>query len=272
MTAQSEPSRDPAIRAFAIALGAFRVKAGLGKKELADKLGYTPAYVSQVEAAKNTPSVKFAEDLDTLFGTEAFTDLQQNIMDARANGLLPPGFADYVEHESRASLMYVFEFGVIKGIFQTYDYAYEVLKSGRRAEEVEQLASGRMERKKIFERDDPPQIVAVFDEGVIRRTVGGRELMREQIAHLIEMSGMPNVTMHIVPPGKGAYPGVMGAFTILRFDDGPDMVYTEGYLGGSITGNATNVRGHTVHFDLIRGAAMSADESLEFLHMAREDL
>ncbi|GAA2719273.1 helix-turn-helix transcriptional regulator [Actinocorallia aurantiaca] len=272
MTAQSEPSKDPAIRAFAITLGAFRVKAGLGKKELAEKLGYTPAYTSQVEAAKNVPSPRFAEDLNTLFGTEAFTELQQNIMDARTNGLLPPGFIDYVDQESRASLMYIFEFGVIKGIFQTYDYACEVLRSGRAAEEVEQLASKRMERQKILARDEPPQIVAVFDEGVIRRTVGGREIMRDQIARLVEISKMPNVTMHIVPPGKGAYPGVMGAFTILRFDDGPDMVYTEGYLGGSITGNAANVRGHTVHFDLIRGVAMSADDSLEFLHAAWEGL
>jgi len=64
----------------------------------------------------------------------------------------------------------------------------------------------------------------------------------------------------------------MGAFAILRFDDGPDMVHTEGYLGGGITGSAANVRGHTVHFDLIRGVAIFADDSLEFLNTDWEGL
>lgn len=272
MTAQSESSRDPAMRAFAITLNAFRIKEGLSKKDLAEKLGYTPSYISQVEASKNAPSVKFSEDLNTLFGTEAFTEHWQNILDARTSGILPPGFTDYVEHESLASFMYVFEFGAIKGIFQTYEYAYEILKSGRSTDEAKQLASKRMDRQEILVRDDPPRIVSVFDESVIRRMVGNEEIMRGQIDRLIEIAEMPNITLQIAPLSKGSYPGIMGAFTILRFDDRPDMVYTEGHVGGSLTEQAASVRGHTMRFDLIRGVAMAVDESLEFLRAVQESL
>ena len=272
MTAQSEPSRDPATRAFSIALVAFRVKAGMSKKELAEKLGYTPAYISQVEATKNMPSVKFAEDLNTLFGTEAFVDLWQNIMDARTNSLLPPGFAEYVEHEARASLIYAFEFSVIKGIFQTHDYAREILRWGRAADEAEQLVCRRMERKDVISRESPPQIVAVFDEVVIRRVFGSGEIMKTQIDHLIEIAEMPNVLLQFVSADKGAYPGINGSFTLMEFDTGPAMVYVEGHAGGTLTEHAVTVREHRLSFNLIRAAAMSADESLLLLREVRERL
>jgi transcriptional regulator with XRE-family HTH domain len=272
VTAQSEPSKEPAIRAFAITLGAFRGKAGLGKKELAEKLGYTPAYVSQVEAAKNTPSMKFAEDLDTLFGTGAFTELQQNMMDARTRVLLPPGFTDYVEREAGASLIYAFEFSVIKGIFQTPDYAREVLRLGRTEDEAERLVCKRMERKGLLTKEPLPQIVAVFDEVAVRRVIGSRAIMKDQIQHLIDIAEMPNVLLQVVAAGKGAYPGVNGSFTLMEFDDAPPTVYVEGHAGGTLTEHPVTVREHRLSFNLIRAAAMSADESLKLLRGAWEDL
>jgi hypothetical protein len=96
--------------------------------------------------------------------------------------------------------------------------------------------------------------------------------MKGQMVRLMEVAEMPNVTMHIVPTGKGFYPGVMGSFTILRFDGEPDMVYTEGRVGGNLTDHTATVRGHTVRFDLIRGAAMAADDSLELLRAVWESL
>ncbi|MEO3785266.1 helix-turn-helix transcriptional regulator [Actinocorallia sp. B10E7] len=272
MTAQSESSREPAIRAFAIALGAFRDKAGMSKKELAEKLGYTPAYVSQIEAAKNVPSAKFAEDLNTLFGTEAFAGLWQNIVDARSSALLPPGFADYVEREACASLIYTFEFSVIKGIFQTHDYAREVLQSGRTMEETEQLVSKRMERKSVISREGAPQIVAVFDEVAIRRVIGSREIMKAQVGHLIEVAEMPNVLLQVVDADQGAYPGINGSFTIMEFDEASAVVYVEGHAGGTLTDNSVAVREHRLSFNLIRAAAMPADESLKLLRTVWESL
>lgn len=271
MPAQPEPIESPTLRAFAVALTGMRGKNP--KNGLAELLGYTPQYIGQIEAFKNYPSRKFAEDLDTFFGTEKmFADLWELLDENRDEVHLPPGFTDYVEREAHASLMYVFEFGVVKGIFQTRDYAHEVLKAGRTADETEQLVARRMDRQRLLAREAPPRIVAVFDEGVIRRVVGNPEIMKAQLTRLIELAEMPNVTFHIVAASKGAYPGLPGAFTILRFDDEADMVYTEGHVGGNLTDHTATVREHTVRFDLIRGVAMSADESLELLRTVLESL
>ncbi|MFL6054216.1 MAG: Scr1 family TA system antitoxin-like transcriptional regulator [Actinoallomurus sp.] len=273
MVARRDPYESPVIRAFAGELKAWRGGAGLSKVELAETLGYTPQLIGQLEAGKNVPSKKFAEDTDTYFTTNGlFVRLWKLINDTRHLAALPPGFSDYVARESEASMMYVFEPSMVKGLFQTPEYAYEVLKAGRTAEEVDQLVAKRMERQEILRRLRPPRIVAVLDEAVIRRMVGGAQVMQGQIGHLIEVAGQPHVTMQIVPSSTGAYPGLMGAFTILGFDDGPDLVYTEGHVGGQLIADWATVREYTLRYDLIRGAAISADDSLKLLYEVLESL
>lgn len=273
MVAQREPYEFPTIRAFAIELKAWRSDAGLSKAELAEELGYTPQLIGQLEAGKNIPSKKFAEDTDTYFATNGlFVRLWKLINDTRHLAALPPGFSDYVAREAEASVMYVFESNVVKGIFQTREYAYEVLKAGRTPDETEQLVTKRMDRQEILGRPKPPRIVAVFDEGAVRRMIGGREVMRGQIGRLIEVAQQPHVTLQIVPSSTGAYAGLPGAFTILGFDDGPDLVYTEGHVGGQMIVDGAAVREYALRYDLIRAAAMSADASLKLLREVLESL
>ncbi|WP_131743051.1 helix-turn-helix domain-containing protein [Actinomadura roseirufa] len=273
MPARRDPYQAPAVRAYAATLKAMRKTAKLSQHGLAEVLGYTSQFVSQVEGCKNLPSRKFSEDLDTYFqADELFVGLWEVIDDTLDTTALPPGFNDFTEREAEASALYIFAAMVIHGLHQTPEYAYEVLKAGRTGEEVQNLVSKRMDRQQLLTRDDPPQIVAVFDEGVIRRVVGTREIIKDQLARLIEIAEMPNVTFHLVSSEKGSYAGLPGAFTILRFNDAPDMVYTEGHIGGNLTDHVATVWGHTVRFDLIRGAAMPADESLELLRSTWENL
>ncbi|GAA4614147.1 helix-turn-helix transcriptional regulator [Actinoallomurus liliacearum] len=273
MVARRDPYESPAIRAFAAELEAWRCDAGLSKVELAETLGYTPQLIGQLEAGKNIPSKKFAEDTDTYFKTNGlYVRLWKLINDTRHLAALPPGFSDYVARESEASMMHVFEPNMVKGLFQTPEYAYEVLRSGRTEEETEQLVAKRMERQETLRRPAPPRVVAILDEGVIRRVISDPQVMRGQICRLIEEAGQPHVTLQIVPSSAGAYPGLMGAFTILGFDDTPDLVYTEGHVGGQVIADGATVREYALRYDLIRGAAMSADESLKLLHEVLESL
>lgn len=273
MVAQKEPYEFPAILAFAGELMAWRMKAGMSKIELAERLGYSPQLIGQVEGAKNLPSKQLAEDLDTFFETNGlFLRLWKLINDTRRLAVLPRGFPEFVAREAEASTMHVFEPGIITGIFQTPEYAYEVLKAGREREKAEQLAAKRVERQQILARERPPRIVAVFDEMILRRILGGRSVMKGQIEHLIGLADRHNITLQMVPESVGSYAGLMGAFTILGFDDGPDLVYTEGHIGGQFITDAAIVREYALRYDLIRGAAMSADQTLKLLRTTLENL
>ncbi|GAB3280744.1 hypothetical protein GCM10027589_07790 [Actinocorallia lasiicapitis] len=146
------------------------------------------------------------------------------------------------------------------------------MTAGRAPNEIETLVNKRIGRQGILVGDAAPRIVAIFDEMVIRRMIGGPEDMKEQITRVMEIAEMPNVTLHVVPTGRRAHAGLSGSFTMLRTVGAPEMVYTEGYVGGTITDHPPTVETFRLSFDLIRGAAMSADDSLELLRTALEGL
>jgi transcriptional regulator with XRE-family HTH domain len=267
-------TRDPLISAFGLVLRGHRESSGLSRRQLAEALGCSPQWIEKIETGQKPPSEATAEDFDTYFKTPGglFHAMWTEIKRAGKHLVLPPGFPGFVEREAVATEMQIFETMMVTGLFQTRDYAFEVLKSGRRLEEIEQLVATRLERQQILDRDHPPEIAAVFDENVIRRPIGGQTTMGDQIQQLIDLAGRPNIQLQIVPATTGAYAGLPGAFTLLGFDDGSRAYYVEGHSGGQFVDRPDKVREHALRFSLIRGAAMSADESLKLLYAIRESL
>jgi transcriptional regulator with XRE-family HTH domain len=258
---------------FGDELRAHRELAGLSRPQLAETLGYTPQWIGQIEQHQSVPSEDFAKDCDTFFQTNGtFYRIWQWIKKAVRIKILPPGFSDFLEWESAASKIHIFESMVITGLFQTPEYAYELLKSGRTAEETEQVVATRIERQAVLRGEDPCHIVALFDEGAIRRPIGSAETMREQIRHLIETAELPNVTLQIIPSSRGAYAGLPGAFMIFGLLDDPDVVHVEGHVGTHLIDHADTVSRYEVRFDLIRGVAMCTDDSLALLRSILESL
>ncbi|WP_084265946.1 helix-turn-helix domain-containing protein [Actinomadura macra] len=270
--------RDPGVPSspveyFGAELRAHRESVGLSRPQLAEKLGYTPQWIGQIESGQNGPSEDFAKDCDTCFKTNGtFYRIWEWTQRFGRLAVLPPGFPDFIEREAKADLMHIFEAMVITGLFQTPEYAYEVLRLGKASEAVEQLVATRMERQSILKCATPPHIVAIFDEGAIRRPVGNADVMGGQVQHLISVAELPHVTLQIVPTAKGAYAGLAGAFTIMSFRDDSDVVHVGGYVGGQIIDHPNAVREYEVSFDLIRGAALATDDSLNMLHTILESL
>ncbi|MFG2245540.1 Scr1 family TA system antitoxin-like transcriptional regulator [Spirillospora sp. NPDC048823] len=258
---------------FGTELRACRETAELGRPQLAAKLGYSPQWIGLLERGESAPSENFATDCDTFFETKgAFHRIWEWIQRLGHLQLLPPGFAEFLQREAMARVIHTFEAMAVTGLFQTREYAYEQLKAGRTPGEAEELVATRLSRQAILEGEDPCHVVVVFDEYAIRRPVGGPEVMRGQVQHLIDLADRLNVTLQIVPSAKGSYPGVMGAFMILGFDEGPDAAYVEGHVGGQLIEQGRVVRAYALRFDLIRGAALSTDESLKLLHTILEGL
>lgn len=270
--------RDPGVPSspveyYGTELRAFREAAGLSRPQLAEKLGYTPQWIGQVESGKNGPSEEFAKDCDTYFKTNGtFYRIWEWIRDFGRLQVLPPGFPDFIEREREALGMHIFENMVVTGLFQTPEYAYEVIRSGKESATVDHLVQTRLERQSILAREVPPNIVAIFDEAALRRPIGSSEVMKGQIEHLIDLAGLHHVTLQIVPIAKGGYAGLAGAFTIMSIQGNVEIVSVGSHVGVQLVDHSDAVREYGVRFDLIRGAAMSADDSLVALQAMLEDL
>ncbi|QKW36728.1 helix-turn-helix transcriptional regulator [Actinomadura sp. NAK00032] len=270
--------RDPGVPSspaeyFGVELRAKRELSNLSRPQFAEKLGYSPQRIGQIESGGSPPSEDFAKDCDVFFKTDgSFHRIWEWIKDFGRLAVLPPGFPDFIARERVAEVIYIFETMVITGLFQTPEYAHEVLRSEQASETAEQLVATRMERQEIFKREKPPHMVAIFDEYAIRRPVGDPEVLKGQIQHLIDLTALSHITVQIVPTSRGAYAGLPGPFTILSFADDSDAVRVEGHIGGQLVDHPAAVRKYGVRFDLIRASAMSAEDSLDFLRTILESL
>jgi transcriptional regulator with XRE-family HTH domain len=146
--------------------------------------------------------------------------------------ILPPWFQSYLGLEMAASLIRTYEVQFVPGLLQTADYARAVILLGHgdaSEGEIDRRIELRRARQQVLARPDPPQLWAVIDEAVLRRPMGGPDVMRGQIEALIEASKRPNIRLQIIPFHAGGHAAAGGPFAILRFPDPelPDVVYME---------------------------------------------
>ncbi|MCO6004394.1 helix-turn-helix domain-containing protein [Actinoallomurus purpureus] len=251
---------------FAHKLRRYRDANGWTQDALADRVGCTGDLISKIETAKRSATTAMSEDFDRLFALDGyFTELQP----LAARELALGWFRPFLEAEGTASSMHIFEPMLITGLLQNEDYARAVLAAGNHPDRVEQLVATRMERQQILRRDEPPWIVLLVSEYAIRRKVGGPEVMRAQLQRLLDAMKEPNITIQIVPEDAPVYLSM--PFTIMGFDNGPDVAYAAtGELPGGITKENRYVGWLKARFDLVRSAALSAAASEELIRSVLE--
>jgi len=172
--------------------------------------------------------------------------------------------------EAEASSVRAFESVVVHGLLQTEDYAREVMTTVRRkltADEIERMVTVRMQRQEALLRPDPLELWLILDESVLRRTIGGPEIMHHQLVHLADASLWPNVTLQVLPFSSGPHPFLNGPFCLLEFPEryDPDVVYTEGVAGQAYLERDKDVRLCAEGFDLLRAAALSPANSTDLI-------
>jgi Domain of unknown function (DUF5753) len=120
----------------------------------------------------------------------------------------------------------------------------------------------RMRRQQRLGEDTFQGLAAVMTEGVIRTLVGGRDIMCDQLRHLIEMTQRYPVVVHILPFTAGALPG-SDNIVIFGFDpelDG-DVVYVDSETAQRMYEDRNPVRQCTYIFNAALALALPARES-----------
>lgn len=146
--------------------------------------------------------------------------------------VLTSWFEAYVGLEEAASGVRCYEVQFVPGLLQTEDYARAVTMLGYAhspVDEIDRRVRLRMMRQKLLYGDDPLNVWAVVDEAALRRPLGNDDIMHAQLAHLIEVTKLPHVTVQVLPFQAGGHAAAGGPFSILRFSepDLPDVVYLE---------------------------------------------
>jgi hypothetical protein len=216
-----------------------------------DQAGYTirasESKISRMELGRVSFKERDVTDLLKLYGVEDPAEHRRVLaMMREANApswwqaygdVLDTWFQNYLDLEQAAELIRTYEIQFVPGLLQTDAYARAVIRLGHDddgPEEINRRAQLRMARKQVLDRPDAPRLWAVLDEAVLRRPIGGREVLREQIRYLLEVCDSPRVRLQVMPFSKGGHAAAGQAFSILRFPHAklPDVVYIEHLTSG----------------------------------------
>lgn len=132
--------------------------------------------------------------------------------------------------------------------------------------DLEAMVAERMRRQEIFTREDPPVMWALL---WVEVPVGGKPVMRAQLAHLLEVSEATNIAIRVVPKSVGAQPGMDGAFQIMSIEIG-DVTYVNAPGGGRLVSSTTEVRLYGITYDRIGQQAMAEGPSRDLIKSAME--
>jgi hypothetical protein len=159
----------------------------------------------------------------------------------------------------------------VPGLLQTEPYARALYATrvGLSTDDINALVAARLARQGILAREEPPMLWVILDEGVVRRPVGGRDVMAEQVRLLHEAAYRPTIRIEIIPAAIGAHDGLAGAFIIADLPGQPGAAaYREGARQGQVVTGREQVTDLMTCWDTLRSEAISRSDSLALLEEA----
>jgi len=265
----------------------LRERAGVSRTDAGWAIRASESKISRLELGRVSFKERDVVDLLTLYDVtdERERDEALSLMRNanapgwwyRYNDLLPTWFQSYLGLEAAASLIRTYEVQFVPGLLQTEAYARAVILLGHRSarpEEIERRVNLRVERRRILNRPNPPEFWAVVDEGVLRRPIGGRAVMREQLKALIELTDLPWVRLQVIPFLAGGHAAAGGAFSILRFPepDIQDVVYVEQLTSALYLDKRVDVDHYAMVMDRLCAQVEPPDRTEATLMTIREEL
>lgn len=186
-------------------------------------------------------------------------------------------YGTFIGLEASASEIEAYTSSVVTGLFQTEDYARAVItgvSSSVTPDDLERQIEVRRQRVSRVLSEDGPDMWVILGESAVRQQVGGTDVMRAQITHLLELSAHPRVTLQVIPHVAGAHIGmVVPTFMILKLPvSGLSTVYVESYRSNLFLESAEDLHDHEAIFNQLRLAGVGGDMLRKLLSDVRRDL
>lgn len=264
-------------RRLARRLRQMREHAGMTLEEAAPRLDKTRSSLGRIETGKSRADVHLIRSMMDLY------DLYDPDLLDLARAANRPGWwtkyniddRGYIGMETEASSVREVTLVSIPGLLQTEGYMRALFSVGRlpeaRVENEVTVRSFRQQR--LIDDEFPLEVIAILDEAALRKKVGGPEVMRAQLRHLIDCAKLPTVTIQVLPDANGAHTGIDGAYTILSFPEGdPSLLYVAYVTGALHIEKPEELEQARLMFDQLRSEALSPRESVEFIGQLADEL
>ncbi|MFI8502805.1 Scr1 family TA system antitoxin-like transcriptional regulator [Streptomyces sp. NPDC085524] len=260
-----EDSGTAFLRCFGRQMKLAREGAGLTQTELGDRVGYGEGLVASVEQGRRIPKPEMIDAVDDAVGAGGMLRaMKEEVARARYPGF----FRDAARLEADAVELHVYANHAVPGLLQTEEYARAVFAMWRpllSKEIIEQRLAARLARQAIFSRKAAPLMSFVIEESVLRRPIGGPDVLRGQIEHLLLIGHQRNVEMQVMPTDRDEHAGLAGPFTLIHTKERRRIAYTEVQSDSRLHTEPKKVQDLEATYGIIRAQALTPRESLVFI-------
>ena len=256
------PKRETALELWGQEFARAREEAGLSQAALAKNAYLSPSLIGMWEIGKRTPKSVDLARCEEILGTKG--RLTWSLKNWVPREVAHEWLDKWIWIEEHSSSLLWFEPLVVPGLLQTESYARAVLRD-------ENQIAARLERQKILDDTNPPILVALMDESVLRRKVGDANVMYEQLMHLVEMAERDNVRIHIVRFTADACSEFTGPFVIASFHGGNDVAYLDNALSGEVIESKDDVMRLHRMWEVFRSEALPKGESIQLIRRVAEE-
>ncbi|MBV6696805.1 helix-turn-helix transcriptional regulator [Kitasatospora aureofaciens] len=249
----------------------FRERAGLTQRQLAERIGYSEDMVGAIERGTRTPRVEFLTAVDELLGAGGILKaVADDVMRAKIRvSTRHPAFSKaFTYEEARAIEIHDYSTMVIPGLLQTEAYIralYEMRRPLLSGEQIDEWVEARLARQEILAKWPLPVISWVIDESVLRRPLGGWDVQKEQLEHLLKVGQMRGPELQIMPLARMSHAGMGGSFILLTPNGSPPIGYVAAQHVNRLITDPVEVRNMAARYSSIRAQALSLSESLALI-------
>ncbi|MDS1270175.1 helix-turn-helix transcriptional regulator [Lipingzhangella sp. LS1_29] len=243
------------------------------QQQLAKAVLLSQSQLSGIELGNKGTTTEQIRRLDTVLNTGGV--LLRRWQDMQRSDGYAEWFRGVVPLEQESTEIRAYQPLTVPGLLQTENYARSLIRQGRptaSTDEIDKQVQGRLQRQAVLQADPGPRLLAVVEEHVLRRPIGGRAIMREQLDHLREVATWSRVTVQIVPMNTEQHYGTDGAFLMFTVAGQGTIVYTETRVSGTPLDSPTVVEDYTNVFAELRGVALPPRASQTLLTEIHQEL
>ncbi|MFF9407574.1 helix-turn-helix domain-containing protein [Streptomyces anandii] len=250
---------------FGRQLKLFRERAGMDRARLGSLTGYSASTIASFEQGRRVPPPRFIDRADEVLQAGGVLSASKEEV-ARAQ--YPAFFRDAARLEAEAVELHVYANQAVPGLLQTEEYAraiFLMMRPPMHDELIEQRVGARMVRQEILSSRDAPLASFVMDEAVLRRPIGGRDILRGQLEQLLLMGQRRNVEIQVMPLDREENAGMAGPFTLIETREGRRIAYAEVQNVSRLQTERDRVRALEAKYGIIRAQALTPRESLAYV-------
>jgi transcriptional regulator with XRE-family HTH domain len=275
---------------IAAELKRLREQSGLTLEQVAEELLISTSKLSRLENAQGSPQARDVRDLINFYkidGTDLAAKLTRWVRASHRQGwwhdysdAITGDLDTHIAYESEAATARVYAVPVLPALLQTAEYArayYAHNEPWRSAGDLDALVELRQRRQAALdERTEqaPLRLIAVTYESGLHQMIGGPEVMRAQLDHLVERSTAPNVDLRILP-FDGPMPFTSTCmYAYFEFSDSldRDVVAVETHAGFRYIETTSRVAAYRRHYEHLVESALPPDESRALIRTIQDRL